>query len=77
MFETSETTTKHFFVVPPSHYQISEGKARSNMLRKQLVRARVPPYINSCRQLKLTSGLTEVDFSEMKQTLDFLPERMK
>ena len=25
----------------------------------------------------LTSALTEVDFSEMKQALDFLPERMK
>jgi hypothetical protein len=24
-----------------------------------------------------TSALTEVDFSEMKQALDFLPERMK
>jgi len=28
-------------------------------------------------QLSITTGLTEVDFSEMKQVLDFLPERMK
>jgi len=28
-------------------------------------------------QLNITSRLTEVDFSEMKQALDFLPERMK
>ena len=28
-------------------------------------------------ELNITSALTEVDFSEMKQALDFLPERMK
>jgi hypothetical protein len=28
-------------------------------------------------QSQATSALTEVDFSEMKQSLDFLPERMK